>query len=461
MEIGKQQKIAYIGGGSRAWARKLMYDLALDGQLAGQVFLYDIDFEAAKDNEKLGNMITEHVDSKSHFVYNAVKTIDEALENADVVIISIMPATFDEMEIDVHTPEKYGIYQSVGDTAGFGGYLRAMKCAPMFHFFARKIKEICPKAFVINYTNPMTLCCRLMLSVYPDMKLIGCCHEVFSTQKLLARAYSDITGKPEPARQEIKIDVSGINHFTWVAAAEYDGEDLFPIFRLFADKYYEKGYSFQVGNDSEKNVMYCGNKIKFEMFRKYGVIPAAGDRHLAEFFPGKWYLENPERAHAAQFNLTPVSWRKENFLKKISDTKDIIKGIRPLTITRSGEEGVRQIKALCGLGDFVTNVNTSNIGQMEALPRGAVVETNAVLSYGKISPVKAIPLPAAVTAMIVQHAYRHEAFIEAVNKQNAYAVCDIIADDPQCGALNLDQVRELFDEMCNRQKKYLVPFWKF
>ena len=109
-------KIAYIGGGSRGWAWGLMSDLATASDMSGQVELYDIDFEAAKANETIGNKYNKLSGTSSEWNYKAVKTIGEALTGADFVIISILPGTFDEMESDVHAPEEYGIYQSVGDT---------------------------------------------------------------------------------------------------------------------------------------------------------------------------------------------------------------------------------------------------------------------------------------------------------------------------------------------------------
>ena len=134
-------KIAYIGGGSRGWAWGLMSDLAVCDDISGDVYLYDIDYEAAKNNEIIGNKFNFAEGAKTHWDYKAVKTAKEALENADFVIISILPGTFDEMESDVHTPEKYGIYQSVGDSSGPGGIVRAMRTIPMFEEIANNIKK--------------------------------------------------------------------------------------------------------------------------------------------------------------------------------------------------------------------------------------------------------------------------------------------------------------------------------
>ena len=105
-------KIAYIGGGSRGWAWGLMSDLASAEDISGDVYLYDIDYEAASHNEIIGNKFNSCEGAKSKWNYHASKTAGEALTDADFVIISILPGTFDEMHSDVHTPEKYGIYQS-------------------------------------------------------------------------------------------------------------------------------------------------------------------------------------------------------------------------------------------------------------------------------------------------------------------------------------------------------------
>ena len=193
----KYVKIAYIGGGSRAWARVLMSDLARQGKLEGEVFLYDIDRSAAVDNSKIGMLLQNSEKANSFWNYSVAENLREALIGADFVIISILPGTFREMQSDVHTPEKYGIFQSVGDTAGPGGILRAMRAVPMFEEIANAIEAYCPGAWVINYTNPMSMCLLTLYKIFPKIKAVGCCHEVFSTQKLLCDALRETEGRRE------------------------------------------------------------------------------------------------------------------------------------------------------------------------------------------------------------------------------------------------------------------------
>ena len=214
-------KIAYIGGGCRGWAWGLMSDLASAEDISGQVALYDIDFEAAKANEVIGNRYNDLPDCRSKWSYKAEQEIGDALTGADFVAISILPGTFKEMESDVHTPEKYGIWQPVGDTVGPGGVIRALRTVPMFETIAKAIRQFCPKAWVINYTNPMTVCMRTLYKVFPEIRAFGCCHEVFGTQKLLAAALEDILGIEKPSYKDVKVNVVGVNHFTWLTDSRY------------------------------------------------------------------------------------------------------------------------------------------------------------------------------------------------------------------------------------------------
>jgi len=222
-------KIAYLGGGSRAWARKLMSDLAVCPDLGGQVDLYDINLEAAQRNARLGTWIQEQPGAVSEWQYRAVPTIEEALQGADFVVCSIQPGPLEAMEADLTIPERYGLLYPVGDTTGAPGLMRGLRSAIIYAGFAEAIAEHCPAAWVINYTNPMTICTRTLTRVAPGLKAFGCCHEVFGTQELLAGLVAKYWDVPKPDRHEIEVNVLGINHFTWLDRATYQGEDLFVL----------------------------------------------------------------------------------------------------------------------------------------------------------------------------------------------------------------------------------------
>lgn len=451
-------KIAYIGGGSRGWAWSLMSDLALEKSLSGRVYLYDIDFEAAKKNEVIGNNIKNDYPEADNFSYVAVKNIEDALIGADFVVLSILPATFDEMESDVHHPEKYGIYQSVGDTTGPGGLIRALRTLPMYEEFALKIKECCPEAWVINYTNPMTLCVKTLYKTFPQIKAFGCCHEVFGTQKLLCTALKEIEGIEGVSREEIKTNVVGINHYTWLTSAKYRDMDLFAVYRKFCEKYKDTGYVDPKEAENWLNKFFqFKQKVKMDLFLRYGYIAAAGDRHLAEFCPGKWYMSSPEQVEKWGFGLTPVSWRKENRLNLIEKSNKMANGEEKFKIAPSGEEGVAQIKALLGLGDLTTNVNIPNYGQIPNLPLGAVVETNAHFTSDTLTPVFAGPIPNDILGLTDRIVTNQERIAEAVENRDLDMAFKAFINDP-LNYLDVNDSRKMFDEMIENTKAYLAMY---
>ena len=448
-------KIAYIGGGSRGWAWGLMSDLAGCDDISGSVYLYDIDFEAAKANEIIGNKFNECEDAGSKWEYKAVETIGEALTGANFVIISILPGTFDEMESDVHTPEKYGIYQSVGDTSGPGGIVRAMRAVPMFEEIGENIKKYSPDAWVINYTNPMTLCVKTLYRVFPEIKAFGCCHEVFGTQGVLMKVVKEFFGE-DAAREEIKVNPISVNHFTWLTSATYKNVDLFPYYKEFCERH-KDGLERPSDNNWMNNHFASADKVKMDLFRRFGYIAAAGDRHLAEFCEGKWYLESPERVREMKFALTPVSWRKQDLANRLERSKKLLSGEEKPKINKTGEEGVNQIRSLLGLRELITNVNFPNKGQIPNLPMGAVVETNAIFRAGELIPVFAGNIPESIYPLVSRICAEQEAVSTAIAERNLDKIFNAFASDPlvTCG---MENARKLFDEMVENTKKYLKDY---
>lgn len=450
-------KIAYIGGGSRNWAWVLMGDLALEGRLSGTVRLYDIDYAAACENMDFGNKISARTDAVGKWKYEAVEDIVEALDGANFIVISILPGTFEEMRSDVHLPEEYGIYQTVGDTVGPAGLVRALRTIPIYAGFAEMIKKYAPEAWVINYTNPMTLCTRTLYAVYPEIKAFGCCHGVFEGQDLLCHVLKEICGIEGVRRNEIKTNVLGINHFTWIDQASYKNMDLFPVYREFANRYAVEGYEMNEKGAWEKNVFESANRVTMDLFRRYGVMAFSADRHLVEFLP-PWYLKDPDTIRSWKFRQTPVDLRIENGRKCDEYRRRVIAGKEEFKLKESGEDGVRQIKALLGLDDFVTNVNMPNVGQMEDIPLGCVVETNASFRMNSVRPVFAGRLPDDVQNLVVRHVYNQETILKAALTRDKELAFRAFLNDPLVN-LGIKEARELFERMLKNTEKYL-PEWK-
>lgn len=443
-------QIAYIGGGSRGWAWTFMTDLAMEPAISGTIRLYDINREAAEANAVIGNALNAREDSVGEWNYLVSGSLQEALTGADFVVISILPKTFDEMAVDVHMPERLGIYQPVGDTAGPGGIIRALRTLPMFVEIAEAIKAYSPEAWVINYTNPMSLCVKTLYHVFPEIKAFGCCHEVFGTQKVLAGIAERELGVEGIAREDIHVNVLGINHFTWFDYASYKGIDLFPVYRSFIEKHYEEGFE-EKDNNWMNSVFACAHRVKMDLFLKYDLIAAAGDRHLAEFMPGEEYLKNPEMVADWKFSLTPVAWRKEDLKNRLERSARLVSGEEKIELKPTGEEGILLMKALCGLERVVSNVNIPNTClQIENLPASAVVETNAIFERDKIRPIHAGKLPESVKNLIMPHVENHERVLRVVmggNKDRDTVVEAFLNDPLVKGRASREDVEKLVNDM--------------
>lgn len=453
-------RLAYVGGGSRGWAWGLMGDLALDGQISGEIRLFDIDFEAARQNEVVGAKIFSDKKAKSHWDVKMYPTLRDVLDGADFVVISIQPGTYKEMAVDVHAPEAYGIYQAVGDTVGPGGIIRALRTIPMYEEIAYGIRDCCPDAWVINYTNPMTVCTRSLYKAFPKIKAFGCCHEVFGTQKILAYMLEELKGIKGVDHHDIHVNVKGINHFTWLDEAKYHGIDLMPLYREFIERHGEQGYDDRNPDGRPANaragVFDNSNRVKFDLFKRYGLIAAAGDRHLAEFCP-PWYIRDEKTVAYWDFNLTPVSFRESELVERNARARRVASGEEDAPVKPSGEEGVRQMKALLGLGDLLTNVNLPNQGQISSLPLDAVVETNAHFSRDGIRPVTAGPLPADVNALVYRHVVNQEMTVKAGFERDLELAFKAFINDPLV-TLSLPDARALFDAMVRGTKDYLNDY---
>jgi galacturan 1,4-alpha-galacturonidase len=435
-----------------AFGRSLMIDLALCPDLTGEVALYDIDMDSSRLNEQLGNWMQTQEGVVSSWKYLAVPTLQDALQNADFVIISIQPGPLELMAEDMALAENYGLYFPVGDTAGAPGLIRGLRSVPIYKGFAEAIAAICPNAWVINYTNPMSICTRTLTRVAPGLKVFGCCHEVFGTQALLARIAGQYLNIDPPSRSEIQVNVLGINHFTWVDRAMYRDHDLLDILRHHLTRPGTLRKYTQAEVESWNDWFHSAEQVKFTLFQRFGVLAAAGDRHLAEFLPG--FVRSPEALFEWGVIRTPVSWRIERWKTAPQKTRDLIHGITPFVLERSGEEGINMIRALLGLGDLVTNVNLENIGQISNAPLHAVVETNAHFSRGNICPLSAGKLPAGIAPLINQHIANQELIIEAALTTNMDLAFQAFFNDP-ASSLPIDASWELFNKMLQVNRKYL------
>jgi alpha-galactosidase/6-phospho-beta-glucosidase family protein len=453
-------KIGYIGGGSKNWARTVMTDLALCPHLTGEIALYDINFAAAEANVAHGDAIFAHPEAQTTFKVTAYHSPGEALKDADFVFLSILPGPMQMFANDIDIPAKYGILQPVGDTTGPGGLSRALRTIPIYLDYAHTIMAHCPDAWVINYTNPMTLCTAALYAAEPDIKAFGCCHEVFGTQWRLSWLVHEYLDRPTPPRQEIKIDVSGVNHFTFAAAAHWNGLDLFSLVNkhIAEDGFWDDQTDWALEWKDAGQWFTSRWRIACDFYRCFGVLGAAGDRHLAEFVP--WYLVSEENLHRYGVVLTPSSYRlgtwkptgaaagqpAANFLSQEN-----------VYLTRSDEEGVEQMLALLGIAPLDTNVNLPNRGQIPELPLGAIVETNAQFRKDSLSPVIPRSLPDGALSLVRRVVGVQQLTLEAAVCRDKDLAFQALLNDPLCN-ISVDRTWQMFNELLEANQA-MLPGW--
>lgn len=446
-------KIAYIGGGSREWATKLLSDLALSDKLFGTVDLYDIDFNASLHNEKLADAVFSHPDALTNFKTRAVKTLSEALRGADFVVISIEPGPITLRYADLEIPAKYGLLQTVGDTTGPGGILRAMRMASMYEKLLDAIMEHCPDAWVINYTNPMSLCVSVIFDKAPQIKAFGCCHEVFGTQKMLAEKVRDWFDVSLPARNEIELDIAGVNHFTWATKITWQGENLIPRLQSLvkSDSCFDSREKESEAAKRSQKWFQSHSLIALDLLRRFGALGAAGDRHLAEFVP--WYLTSEKELHRWGVIVTPYTWR----VSRSQGPRLSPESISQDKLQPSGEEGVQQIEALLGLRALTTNINLPNSGQMIDLPKGTIVETYAEFRQNSIRPIVSGALPVGAAELVRRVAAEQAMVMQAIRERDSDLAFQALLSDSLV-KMPTDRAHAMFREMMDVSREFLLDW---
>ena len=296
----------------------------------------------------------------------------------------------------------------------------------------------------------MTLCTRALYAAEPEIKAFGCCHEIFGTQHRLRGVAMEAFGMEDIGLQEIEVNINGVNHFTWITEAHCRGKDLFPAVR---DRISAPDFFADRTRDSRKKVRngkYMGSHqlVSLDLFRRFGALGAAGDRHLAEFVP--WYARDEKTLHRWGVICTPYSWRVEKRSgKDVSADSYGQKEINP-----SGEEGVEQMEALLGLRNLDTNINLPNLGQSPDLRWDAVVETNACLRRDRITPQTAKVLPEGARSLVSRVVDVQEMTLTAALNRDVEAAKEALFIDPLI-TLSTDRCEAMADEMLAYLKKEL------
>jgi alpha-galactosidase len=454
-------RITIVGGGSYQWSPKLLVDFVNTPALHdAQVVLHDI------DPAPLPRMVdlAHHLADLRGIGLTASGTTDRgaALEGADFVVVNISTGGFASMRHDLEIPERHGVRQTVGDTVGPGGVLRALRNIPVFLDLAADVAERCPDAWVLNLTNPMTTICRA-LTRETSLKTVGLCHEVTITQFLLSLLL-------DVSFMDLTLTVGGVNHLPFVTAVDVAGDDGFELLRAVVGDAEARGreplaMAIPAGLDFEKvsdgpdwtkGDLLRHWRVKLELFDRFGVLPGAGDRHLAEFFPN---FLTEESGWGARWGvgLTTIEDRERDQEAHVA-ALDAMLASPEVESLPSGEmvAPVIQCLLLDQPGRFPLNV--PNEGQVADLPLGATVESMCIVSGNGVRGRDSVVLPTAIAECLRRVSAAQELTVDAAVSGDHDAAFAAMLLDPLTSRLDYDAIVAMTGEMLDATAAWLPQF---
>jgi len=436
------KKIVLVGAGSTSFGPSMFSDLYLSDLLKDStVVLHDI-------NKKKLEMIYEILDKENEIAGNKFKlqrttNREKAFMDADFIINSIEVG--DRMELwwqDYKVPRKYGSNQVLGECGGPGGTFHAFRIIPPIIDIAKDIERICPDAFLINFSNPMSRVC-LAIKRATNIKFVGLCHQIQFLEK-------DIPQMFDKKLENLKMTVAGLNHFGFLLDLKdkKENKDIMPLFNQKAMDFYK---------DHEDPFEF--STLTMEIYKRFGYFPHPGDNHLAE------YLQFGEEFTKTQdmidwINRTDkrnkfIYKRVQRYHRRLKKDRYPSKGM--LYKVESGERAVPIIEAIIeDKNSYENSVNIPNEGIIENLPRNLVVEVPARVDKDGLHGIKLGKIPKNIAALLRIEATVQDICVQAILEKSEKLAKASLAIDPNCGSFRMAE--KIYNEMIEVQNEFLPKF---
>ncbi len=419
------RKITFIGAGSTIFAKNLIGDILSFPELAdSKICLYDIDENRLKTSELVARRIAQTLGAPSSIESTTDRS--RALEGASYAINMIQvggyrPCTVTDFEI----PKRYGLRQTIADTLGIGGIMRAVRTIPVLIDMCQDMERLCPGALHLNYVNPMAMNCWA-LSQATKVQTIGLCHSVQHT----AGELSHDIGVP---LEEINYVVAGINHVAFFLRFERNGQDLYP----------------EIERVVSEGRVPDGNRVRYDMFKRLGYFVTESSEHFAEYAP--WYIKRGREDLIKRFNIPLDEYPRrcefqmaewENLRKELESSD------KPVGIRRSVEYGSLIIHSLETGTPRVVYSNVANSNLIENLPAGCCVEVPCVVDKNGVQPVRIGRIPSQLASLMQTNVNVQALTVEAILKGDRNLLHHAAMFDPHTAAeLDLDQISSLVDDL--------------
>ena len=430
------KKITFLGAGSTVFAKNVLGDcMTVDALQDFEFALFDIDKERLKDSEMMLNNLKQNMNSTITIkVYQNRKA---ALSRAKYVINAIQVGGYDPATItDFEVPKNYGLRQTIADTLGIGGIFRNLRTIPVMQDFANDIKEVCPEAWFLNYTNPMAVLTNIMLK--EGIKTVGLCHSV----QVCA---SELLESSELPKDNIQWKIAGINHMAWLLEIKRNEKDLYPEIKKRA---------------KEKQKTTHDDMIRFELLDKFGYYVTESSEHNAEYHP--YFIKSQYPELIANYNI-PLDEYPRRCVKQIDDWKqmrDDIVNDQNLSHERSHEYGSYIIEAMETNKPFKIGGNVLNTGGLiNNLPENAVVEVPCLVDANGVSPTYVGDLPEQLAALNRTNINTQLLTIEAaLTKSKSKIYQAAMLDSHTAAELSINDIISLCDDLIEAHGNWLPEY---
>ncbi len=437
-------KITFLGAGSTVFARNVLGDCMCTPSLCeSEIALYDIDATRLKESKIMLEAINKNENKGRSLIktYLGIEKRKEALKNADFVVNAIQVGGYDPCTItDFEIPKKHGLRQTIADTLGIGGIMRALRTIPVMAEFAKDMEEVCPDALFLNYTNPMAMLSGYMQR-YTKIQTVGLCHSVQVCSEILLKKLG-MEDKLEGRRELI----AGINHMGWLLELkDKDGNDLYPEIRKRAAR----------KNAEEKH----DDMVRFEYIRNFGYYCTESSEHNAEYNPLFIKSRYPEMIE--KFNI-PLDEYPRRCIKQIAgweEEKARILDNGEITHKRSREYASYIMEAVVTGNPYKIGGNVLNTGLIDNLPSDACVEVPCMVDNRGINPCRVGRLPVQCAAMNMTNINVQLLTVEAAVTKDRSCIYQAAMLDPHTAAeLNTEDIRNMCDELIAAHGEYMKEF---
>jgi len=437
-----KKKIVLIGAGSTSFGPSMFTDLYLSKILDGStIILHDIDKEKLEIIYELLTIENEVRNNK--FIIERTKNRRKALKDADFIINSIEVGNRIELwRQDYKIPINYGSTQVLGENGGPGGMFHSFRVIPPIIEIVKDVEKICPNAFFINFSNPMSRVC-LAIKRSTNLNFIGLCHEIHSLEHHIPLIFNNKLG-------DIRMIVAGLNHFGFLLSLEdlNSGKNLLPKFNAKAMDYFK--------NHEDR---FEFSELTFKVFEEFGYFPHAGDNHMGE------YLQFAEEFTKKQDMIDWIDRTDDEnqgiYQRVLRYYKRLIKGRYPkkgmLSRSPSGERAIPIIEALLtDANSYENSVNIPNDALIENLPRDLVIEVPVRVDKNGVHGIKIGSMPRNIAALLRIEATIQDLCVEAILQKSRDLAITALALDPNVGSFK--RAEKIFEEMTELQKDYLPTF---